>query len=113
VVCPMFGFDAFQAGALDQGVVAGRVWGAGWRQEAQGRGLAVQIKKWAEGWGCGHLKSGASHCFSLAFRQFVNTPFRVGLRIRSRWVSGPSVQAAAGPTWQRLTEGDEPIPQDR
>ena len=24
-------------------------------------------------------------------------------------MAGPSVQAAAGPTWQRLTEGEEPI----
>ena len=51
-----------------------------------------------------------SHCFNLAFSQVVNTPCRVESGIRSRWVAGPSVQAAAVPTWLRLTEGDEPIP---
>ena len=30
-----------------------------------------------------------------------------------RWVAGPSLQAAAGPTWPRRAEGEEPITQDR
>jgi hypothetical protein len=54
-----------------------------------------------------------SHCFNLAFSQVVNTACRVGPGIRRRWVAGLSVQAAAVPTWPRLTYGNEPIPQGR
>jgi len=78
----------------------------------RGKGVSAERRP-AKGLGTGErtITPGAgSHCFNLAFRQFVNTPFRVGSGIRSRWVAGPSVQAAVGPPWPQRAEGGESIP---
>jgi len=79
-------------------------------------GLAVHLGPASKRWRTGGQglrwspQERASHGFKLAFSQVVNTPL-------PGWVEvfgvGPSVQAAAGPTWPRLAEGDEPTPPGR